>query len=225
MYNKRGRGGGRRGNGPRNGGNRTREVVTRIPRPVGFPDRMQCTLKYEDIIEKNPGTSFWIHAFRGNSCYDPDLTGTGHQPVYFDQYMSVYNRYKVQASRIVVECLALGSVATVVVLFPQNITTSPGSYAQAAEQPRAKLSKILGVSGVYPSCKVSASATTKEIAGLGGDLVDQDFSGTSSTNPNDIWYWYLFASAHDQSSNIATSIRVSIFYNVLFYERILASAS
>jgi hypothetical protein len=36
-----------------------------------------------------------MQVFRVNGLYDPDQTGTGAQPVYFDQWMALYNRYRV----------------------------------------------------------------------------------------------------------------------------------
>ncbi len=40
------------------------------------------------------------YVFRLNSLYDPDLTGTGHQPYGFDQFAALYSRYKVDRVHI-----------------------------------------------------------------------------------------------------------------------------
>jgi hypothetical protein len=38
--------------------------------------------------------------FRLNSLYDPDYTGAGHQPYFFDQIAGIYNRYRVNACTV-----------------------------------------------------------------------------------------------------------------------------
>ena len=70
-----------------------------------MPDQMFIKLKY--------ATSYRITAaqfhkvFSGNGLYDPDVSGVGHQPLGFDQWMTLYNRYRVYASRIVVNVVNL----------------------------------------------------------------------------------------------------------------------
>lgn len=42
----------------------------------------------------------WYWQFRLNSLYDPDATGTGSQPTGFDQWMALYERYRVIACEV-----------------------------------------------------------------------------------------------------------------------------
>lgn len=44
--------------------------------------------------------------FRCNSLFDPDVTGTGHQPYGFDTLASIYNHYQVMKSFITIEGVA-----------------------------------------------------------------------------------------------------------------------
>lgn len=69
----------------------------------GFP--AQCTVKlaYVDsiVIDAPSGPdNFSYYIFRANSAYDPDFTGTGHQPMGFDEYMKLYDHYQVKWSSI-----------------------------------------------------------------------------------------------------------------------------
>lgn len=66
-----------------------------------FPPRKTCLLKYTDVIALDASaTSIAAYVFRANSVYDPDYTGAGHQPMFFDNYASLYQRYKVNYSTI-----------------------------------------------------------------------------------------------------------------------------
>ena len=47
------------------------------------------------------------NVFRFNSCFDPDLSGVGHQPMYFDQFCGAtgtgpYGRYRVTSAKATV---------------------------------------------------------------------------------------------------------------------------
>lgn len=45
-------------------------------------------------------TVFGKYTFSANSLYDPDVTGTGHQPLGYDQWSEFYNHYTVMSSKI-----------------------------------------------------------------------------------------------------------------------------
>lgn len=80
---------------------RKRSLWTSIPR-APFPDRSLQKLKYIDMISVDASTSIVpaFHNFCANGLYDPYETGTGHQPMGFDQYASLYNHYHVLESYI-----------------------------------------------------------------------------------------------------------------------------
>lgn len=67
----------------------------------GFPDRMKTKLHYCDVVQltASAGTP-GIYQFRMGSLFDPDYTGIGHQPQWFDQLSAVYDYYKVLGSKI-----------------------------------------------------------------------------------------------------------------------------
>jgi len=84
----------------------------RIQRPIrrsnlvnfagkGLPLQLQATQKYAEYISLNiSGGGKGVYLFSCNGMYDPNVTGTGHQPHYFDQYSALYNHYRVTRSKI-----------------------------------------------------------------------------------------------------------------------------
>ncbi len=86
--------------GVNNQGTAWNEVKTQVPL---FPiSARQPSLKYYayaqavSAVVGQAGTAF----FSANGCYDPDITGTGHQPMGFDQMMLMYEQYVVVRSKI-----------------------------------------------------------------------------------------------------------------------------
>jgi len=68
---------------------------------TGFPKTTSVTLKYCDGFIMNPSAITVDHYyFRANSIFDPDLSGTGHQPLGRDQWALFYNHYIVSKARM-----------------------------------------------------------------------------------------------------------------------------
>lgn len=69
----------------------------------GFPIRKAARLRYVDTFALNPGSGLKSqYVFRANCCFDPNLTGSGHQPKGFDQMMALYNHCTVIGSKITI---------------------------------------------------------------------------------------------------------------------------
>jgi len=68
--------------------------------PVG-PRTVIRKLRYVTRITIAPGVggAAGNHFFKANGMFDPDSTGVGHQPLGFDQYMSMYDHFKVLKSK------------------------------------------------------------------------------------------------------------------------------
>ena len=64
--------------------------------------KQDCVLRYHESFSLNPGTAGVpsFYTFRANSCYDPNYTGTGHQPRGYDQIMSMYQYLAVREVQI-----------------------------------------------------------------------------------------------------------------------------
>lgn len=60
-----------------------------------------ASLRYVDLVTLDPGAgAIASHVFRANSCFDPDNTGTGHQPLLYDEYSALYSQYRVLSSKL-----------------------------------------------------------------------------------------------------------------------------
>lgn len=84
--------------------------IAKALKPVGVPVQSRTTHRYVQagVIVSSTG-SLGIQQFRANSLFDPDLTGTGHQPYGFDQFKAYYATYMVTSSKISLECIAITS--------------------------------------------------------------------------------------------------------------------
>jgi len=188
---------------------------------TGFPVRMNVRLVYEDLITLSPGTPLASYVFRGNSLYDPDYTGTGHQPRYYDQLTPIYGRYKVLASECFVEMINGGANSgAIFALTPNTEILTFTTWQLASELPRSKVSEIIPVASRYPF-KLRSKASTTQICGLLPYQVnDEDWSASVGSNPLQLWYWNINISSIDTSTNLAVSMRVRLVYDAVMYDRL-----
>lgn len=78
----------------RKGQRTTKSLIYRSPTVI--PDKMIVKLPYvaTGLLDTQNGLSA-LHSFNLNSLYDPDRTGTGHQPLGYDEWKEFYNQYRV----------------------------------------------------------------------------------------------------------------------------------
>lgn len=83
---------------------RKRGMLASIPRGVkAYPQMRLVRHRYVDNIAMPAASAAGfpsLYWFRANSVFDPDYTGTGHQPLYHDEMAAVYNFYTVIAAFI-----------------------------------------------------------------------------------------------------------------------------
>ncbi len=124
-----------------------RQMTNRTLPVFGFiqPRTISC-FKYSDVITSSTVTSGAgaHYVFRLNNIYDPDLTGTGHQPYGFDVMALIYNRYRVNSVRWEVTFCSVADQLTYLVA-PYNNTapniTTAAEFSASAEYPRAVVKK------------------------------------------------------------------------------------
>lgn len=201
---------------------RTTAMVNRSAYPVS--SHLRTKLKYTAVL--NLGTSGVTpveYFFRGNSLYDPDFTGTGHQPLGFDQIMNLYSKFFVSGSSI--RLTASGNTTPVmIVLAPEEDTTGVSILPTAAEKPKAK-SRLLASTGTSQGI-MRSYATTYQMTGKSkNNRYDDDLSGSASANPTLQWYWYIGYQHPDLTNSAGAVFQVDIVYYVTFYDRIRLNAS
>lgn len=80
---------------------RKRTYKPRINRSIGLPKQIFLKMRYATMSEVNvaPGATSNIF-YRLNSIYDPEEAVGGGQPYYYDQYLPMYNRYRVYGCKV-----------------------------------------------------------------------------------------------------------------------------
>ena len=78
----------------------------------GFPIKKLVRLKYVQQFQLDPAAGgFTSFQFYANGLYQPPVSAPDHQPLTFDQWMSIYTQYAVVGSKITVEFVNAGSAS------------------------------------------------------------------------------------------------------------------
>lgn len=191
-------------------------------RGTGVPDCLFVKLRYQETFTPSVITAFDVNQWRGNSLFDPNFTGTGAQPNYFDNYAGIYAAYTVYGSKIRVRAIS-SSVTTGILLtvVPERVTSiSAFSYDSQCGLPYAK-SAICGTIEAQRITLKSYMATNK-IYGLPKSSItanNEEFGALVGANPLAQWFWTVTAISDNQTSIIDYTISTMLTYYVRFWAR------
>lgn len=187
-----------------------------------LPPVLDTRFKYTSSIALSATAgSISSYAYRLNSLYDPNATGTGVQPGWFTVLCnaSAYLRYVVYAADVSVQFLNTSAYATDVSItgLNSNVTVQPalageGSFGQ---------SSMLAPSGGGALMKTfTAHLSTAAVWGTNQEAVmtSDYYRGTYNTNPAHMSYLILSIQASDQSSAVSVFTRVKIVYHARLTE-------
>lgn len=182
-----------------------RRRKAKFPRQL-IPNVTHLRFKYAEQISLDPGAGTAAsHTFSANGCYDPNISGTGHQPLGFDQYVGVmYDHYTVLKSRITIKANTTGGTAATGnmlfgVMLRDTSSSTPVIPDAFIEQGRVKYANI---SATGQNAK-TISYTANPLKFLNHEKTDDDVRGSASGNPPESAYWIVWASATNGTDNAA----------------------
>ena len=182
---------------------RFRRALRRIKHSVvksGNPFRRVHTVRHryqESSKSLNPGVggTCAVHIFRANSMYDPDYTGTGHQPLGFDEMSTIYNKHKVTRAKITVTFQPstnqyVGTVVGVAISRGNGGLSDAREYIENGSCVWKYMDAATTANGAVHSKTVSLGVDIKKF--FGKSSLDDDFIGSSSDNPARVLYFHVF---------------------------------
>lgn len=194
---------------------------------TGIPDRMIVKLVYEGVYA---ATGPFIYAFRANSIYDPDYTGTGGQPLGRDQWATLYSKYRVFASKIEVKACNIDSTnATIMAIIPDNSLTLTYTTLAVSEYPRSRTFVMAPCNGGRSAIIGRHKCKINHIAGLTSTQFkgDPDWASVMGSNPINTVYWNIVFQ-NLESNTTATGkqqMRAKVTYYVELFDRVELTAS
>lgn len=197
----------------------SRTTLSRVPRSVGFPKLLRVRHRYVDgaVLTSTTG-SLALYAFRCNGLFDPNITTTGHQPMYYDNLAAIYNHYVVTACKIELRVQgSFDSTQPMVVgcFVNDDSTVTPSDYTACCEQSTAKYATLAG--DKHTGAYITNSWSAKNDFG-GSVLANTRLEGTAAADPSEQSVWTIFASTIAGSDSGVVNILVTLHYEVTWRE-------
>lgn len=196
-----------------------RRSTTYLPRGV-VNKRALVKLTYVDSAAQTSNTgSITTYNFKSNGMYDPNFTGTGHQPLGFDQMMAQYNHFTVIGSKITVT-FDVQPTATVPVLVAiqsaAGTSFTPTSIDEICEQPRIHW-KLLPVGNGNSRGKLSHKFSAKKFFSTKAIVAEDSYKGSASIDPVETAFYRILMAA-ENAGTVTVNWRVRITYIAVFSE-------
>lgn len=188
-------------------------------------NKLVVNMRYCDTISITPGAAaINSHYFSANGIYDPDVTGTGHQPLLHDEYSGLYGAYRVLKSKIKVTPITdSGSTATpslIGVFVDQDTTLGYSTSTQAIEDKNRTGSYKLytGIQTALYNSRTGGPMTrtfnAKRHLGPEGYNNVVAFGGNPNANTVDARYFCIWAGSVLGNTPSAVELLVEIDYVV-----------
>lgn len=203
---------------------RAKANVALVPRSMGsgIPDRITTTLKYYEAVSRtSTAGAFTSYFFSANGLYDPNTTGTGHQPMYFDQLTSMYNHYIVHSSYIAVKIIPFNttgsSSGTAVIMGDDAASLTTSTISSAIEQKGAKWCNL----PIYEDNQVYERTLRHSYnkRRVFKNYKNTELVGTASANPAEGWYYVIALRSDDNATTTTWLLKCQVHYRVTFFER------
>lgn len=180
---------------------------------------VKTTLCFSETIGLNTGAAgaAGVYVLSANGLFDPDITGGGHQPCGFDQYMALFSEFYVGKATIKAHVCAPAQTAVPVLAGISTLNTSTTSNdTRVYIENGATVTNVAGGSHSNIYTTLNQSVLIPQFVGK-STFSEADFAGDDTANPAEQVYFHIWV-ANFSGGNDAqqTLINMQVEYEVYF---------
>lgn len=178
--------------------------------------KLMTKLRYAQVVAHSNGVAdAGMYQFRLNSPYDPDYTGAGQQPPYYDRMATLYSSYRVLSAKYRVRSNYLSGTTQVLAAWTATVATSVSSLQAALCQTDSQ-SIIIGAAAEPNTLSIQKWQPIAKIMGVERAEVetDSDYGALISTTPSKVAYLNLYCGNMSSTTTSTAQSLVEITYYV-----------
>lgn len=184
------------------------------------PDKIMTKLMYSEVLALSlSGLTVGYYQFR-NSIFDPDVTSTGHQPMWRDQLVNLYNRYRVHGIKYRFTIVNTNTSQLLSGVIKHSSDGVLETNLNSLRERRSTRKWVAGPSSTRPTvvkgfmhCGKPHGMTKRDF------LADEDFEAAMTANPVKQTYLEFYALTQN------TSAAVHVQCDLVFYTELLDRVS
>lgn len=159
------------------------------------------------------------YVISANGLFDPDVSGTGGQPISFDQAMTFFNHYTVHKSTIRVSFQSNSTTLRATVgLFVSGSSTITTSIEQLMENGDGAF-QILEYAGAFGGiASFTRTLDAGKFQSVRNVMDDPNMRGDSASNPTEQCYYHLAVWNAASASTLTVDFQAQITYDATFHE-------
>lgn len=188
----------------------------------GFPPKLRATLVYNESVAISITAALQTsYVFACNGLYDPNISGTGHQPLYFDQMMAIYDHYCVINSRITAVFVGKGTTGGQICSVGIDDDSAPSASTYLQERDGYSY-KYINDNSVPQTVNVA----WKAVSTFGRSPTDDpDLKGTNGANPAELATYVINVTNAAGTDSFGGLVNVTIEYFTEFSELVSIAQS
>lgn len=193
------------------------QPLVRVPR-LGFPLSMLSNIRYNDtyVLSITSG-NLQKQNMRWNSVFDPDQTGTGHQPLYRDTFAAIYDQYAVVSAAASVTFVNTSSTPILVGLVTEDDTSSSTDHHVLIEQAQGLHRMLPSQSGSLSTHTFTHKWSAKRNLRI-DPFKSETYKTAVGSNPSEESDLLIWGTTADGSSSATFAVDVTMVYEVLWTE-------
>lgn len=199
-----------------------------INRPFSHRRSLPAILNYSSHKAYTSGVEGTLTdcLYGANCLWDPDITGTGHQPRGYDTYTTMYNKYYVKRCtatvNVMISDLSAGFIDAVSIFFNLDSTPTGPLPSVADLQELARINggvfDILGTGDGYNAIKKYTLSCTPSLLTRKG-FSDSNMSGFTTANPMDKVVLHVIT-YNSKGASHNMRFLTELLYDAVFYDPI-----
>jgi len=184
----------------------------------GFPNQVVTKMRYHSnqLLTSTSGT-IGKYLFSCNNIYDPDVSGTGHQPLYYDTFETIYDHYAVVSSTITVTFVNNQAWPAVTGVVLDDDGTTSTNVDTLCEQNNGSHKFLPSLTGSLSAHTFTYHFDCWKVLGI-DPYTSEAYKATFGAAPSEITNYLCWSIPYDGVSTGSVPIDVTIDYIVVCSE-------